>query len=118
MVERKRLGPRLRTRKPNRLCTRETNSVVHADAGVLKMLMTVMVVMVMMMMMMMHSRTVGTMCLSVSNAHQWSGIDPALLRVSALLLSPRGLCSDVLGFQLCCVFMSVVLHFCYIKRDG
>ena len=110
MVERKRLGPRLRTRKPNRLCTRETNSVVHADAGVLKMLMTVMVVM----MMMMHSRTVGTMCLSVSNAHQWSGIDPALLRVSALLLSPRGLCSDVLGFQLCCVLMSVVLHFCYI----
>jgi len=61
MVERKRLGPRLRTRKPNRLYTRETNTVVHADAGVLKMLLTVMVMV--MMMMMMHSRTVGTMCL-------------------------------------------------------
>ena len=39
-------------------------------------------------------------------------------RVSALtprfLYSPRGFCSDVLGFQLCCVFMSVVLHFWYI----
>ena len=44
------------TRKPTRLCTRETNSVVHADAGVLMVVMTVMTMMTtttMMMMLMM-----------------------------------------------------------------
>ena len=53
--------------------------------------------------------------LCVCNAHRWSGTDPIACFGShssvSLLLSPRSLCSDVLGFQLCCVFMSVVLHF-------
>ena len=53
------------------------------------------------------------MRLCVCNAHRWSGTDPSFGSHSSvsLLLSPRSLCSDVLGFQLCCVFMSVVLHF-------
>ena len=46
------LGPRLCSRKPTRLCTRETNSVVHADAGVLMMVMTVMTMTMMMMIIM------------------------------------------------------------------
>ena len=53
------------------------------------------------------------MRLCVCNAHRWSGTDSSFGSHSSvsLLLSPRSLCSDVLGFQLCCVFMSVVLHF-------
>ena len=86
--------PRLYTRNPTRLYTRETNSVVHEDAGALLMVMTVMMMMMTVMMMMMTIMMMMMMMMTIDDDD--GGVVVVMMMMLVMMIATRCNCVFVM----------------------